>query len=146
MRMRLVVSTALALAALLAAATSPADAKGFRPGDLSICDKQHCVPIMDRKVTDALSLFYYAPGSQPTEVRKPRLGVPYFQIKSGPSVSGVVATSQLDRFRTGCQCGNFGPDDWYRVPAKIARYLRKLAANLKPLRVSESVVVRTRYG
>ena len=144
--MRLVFCTGLAVSALLLAAVSPAEAKHFRPGDLSICDGQRCVPIMDQKVVNALSLFYYPPGRQPAEVRKPRLGVPYFQIRFGTYVSGVVATSQLDRFRTGCQCGHFGPDDWYRVPAKIALHLRSLAASLTPLRVSESVVARSRYG
>jgi hypothetical protein len=145
MPMRLLLCT-VALAASLAALVAPAEAKGFRPGDLSICNAQHCVPIMDRKVVNALSLFYDPPGGQPAVVRKPRLGEPYFLIKFGPSVSGVVATSQLDRFRSPCQCGHFGPDDWYRVPAVIARHLRKLTRNLTPLRVSESVVVRTRYG
>lgn len=145
MRMRLALSTALAFAALVAAA-SPAQAKHFRPGDLSICDAQSCVPIMDQTVVNALSLFYYPPGRQPAEVRKPRLGAPYFQLRFGTYLSGVVASRQLDRFRSGCQCGHFGPDDWYRVPARVALHLQKLAATLTPFRVSESVVGRTRYG
>jgi hypothetical protein len=146
MRLQLVLCTGLAAAALLATTASPAQAKRFRPGDLSICDEQTCVPIMDRKVVNALSLFYYPPGRQPAEVRKPRLGAPYLQIKWGSYVSGVAATAQLDRFRSGCNCGHFGPDAWYRVPPKVARHLRKLAATLQPLRVTESVIGRTRYG
>ena len=145
MRMRLALSTALAFAALVAAA-SPAQAKHFRPGDLSICDAQSCVPIMNAKVVNALSLFYYPPGRQPAEVRKPRLGAPYFQLRFGTYLSGVVASRQLDRFRSGCQCGHFGPDDWYRVSARVALHLQKLATALTPFRVSESVVGRTRYG
>ena len=145
MRMRLASSAALGLAVLIVIA-SPAQAKHFRPGDLRICDAQSCVPIMDQKVVDALSSFYYPPGRQPAEVRKPRLGSPYFQLRFGTYVSGVVASRQLDRFRSGCQCGHFGPDSWYRVPAKVALHLQKLAASLKPFRVSESVVGRTRYG
>jgi hypothetical protein len=79
MRTQLVLCTGLAAAALLATTASPAQAKHFRPGDLSICDEQTCVPIMDQKVVNALSLFYYQPGRQPAEVRKPRLGAPYLQ-------------------------------------------------------------------
>jgi hypothetical protein len=145
MRMRLALTTMLVLVGL-AAAVSTAQAKQFRPGDIRICDAQRCVAVMDQRVLNALSLFYYPPGRQPAEVRKPRLGAPYFEIKFGTSVSGIAATAQLDRFRSPCQCGHFGPDDWYRVPAKIARHLRTLSATLTPLRVTESIVSRTRYG
>jgi hypothetical protein len=145
MGMRLLWCTALALAALLSGMAVPAGAKNFRPGDLSVCDQQRCVPIVDQKVLNALTRFYYT-GAQPAVVGKPKLGSPYFQIKSGTYVSAIAATARLDRFRTGCNCGHFGPDDWYRVPARIALQLRKLAAPLQPLRVTESTIGRTRYG
>jgi hypothetical protein len=140
--------TALTLAASLVAAVAPAGAKGFRPGDLKLCDNDRCVSIMDQSLLNGLARFYYG-GPAPVEVRKPRLGAPYLQLKfsDGGYVTGVAATAQLDRFRSGgINLGQFSPDDWYRVPAKVARGLRKLAAGLTPLRVSESVIVRTRYG
>jgi hypothetical protein len=147
MRMRLLLCT-VALAASLAALAAPAQAKGFGPGDLKLCGKDRCVLIMDQSLLNGLSRFYYG-GPAPAEVRKPRLGVPYLQLKfaDGGYVTGVAATAQLDRFRSGgVNLGQFSPDDWYRVPAKVARGLRKLAVALTPLRVSESVIVRTRYG
>jgi hypothetical protein len=128
-------------------AAAPAAAKQFRPGDLKLCNNDRCVSIVDQSLLDGLSRFYYG-GPAPTEVSKPRLGAPYFQLKfTNNYVTGVAATAQLDRFRSGgVNMGQFGPDDWYRVPAKVARGLRKIAAGMKPLRVSESVIVRTRYG
>jgi hypothetical protein len=146
--MRLLCAAGLALGIILLPAMAvPASAKGpFRPGELRLCDDQRCVPLVDQKLLNGLALFYYPPGRQPAEVRKPGLGAPYFQLKSGTYVSGIAATAQLDRFRSSCNCGHFGPDDWYRVPAKVARQLRKLAAELTPLRVTESTIGRTRYG
>jgi hypothetical protein len=147
MRMRLLSTTVLALGATLAIA-APAGAKGFRPGDLELCDNDHCVLITNQSLLNGLARFYYG-GPAPAVVRKPRLGAPYLQItfSDGGYVTGVAATAQLDRFRSGgINTGQFGPDDWYRIPANVARGLRRLAAGLKPLRVSESVIARTRYG
>jgi hypothetical protein len=147
MRMRLICTAALALGAVLGFAAT-AGAKQFGPGDLKLCDNDHCVVIMDQSLLNGLSRFYYG-GPAPAKVRKPRLGAPYLQLKfaDGGYVTGVAATAQFDRFRSGgVNLGQFSPDDWYRVPAKVARGLRKLAVGLKPLRVSESVIVRTRYG
>jgi hypothetical protein len=147
MRMRPICIAALVLGAVLAI-TASAGAKGFRPGDLKLCDDDHCVLIMDQSLLNGLSRFYYG-GPAPAKVGKPRLGVPYLQLKFAGNgyVTGVAATAQFDRFRSGgVNLGQFSPDDWYRVPAKIARGLRKLASRLTPMRVSESVIVRTRYG
>jgi hypothetical protein len=148
MRMRLLLCTGLALTGLLATTVPPAQAKhGFRPGDLRICDEQSCIPIMDQTILNALSLFYYPPGRQPAKVRKPQLGEPYLQLKfRNDYVTGIAATAQFDRFRTPCNCGHFGPDDWYRVPARVALELRTLASGLQPRRVTPSIIGRTRYG
>lgn len=147
MRMRLFLGTALALGVLLAETAAPASAKQFGPGDLKLCNNDRCVPILDQSLLNGLSRFYYG-GPAPATVRRPRLGAPYFQLKFRNNyVTGVAATTQLDRFRSGgVNMGQFGPDDWYRVPAKVAIGLRRLAAGMTPLRVSESVVGRTRYG
>ena len=144
MRPRLLLSAGLALAALLLPAG--AGAKDFGPGDLRLCNAQTCVGIADQRLVTALSRFYYG-GPPPAEIRAPRLGAPYFQLQfRNGYVTGVAATAQLDRFRSrGVNLGQFGPDHWYRVPAAVARALRKLAAPLRPLHVSESVIARTRY-
>jgi hypothetical protein len=145
--MRLASFAALALGALLGFAP-PASAKHFGPGDLKLCDNEHCMLIMDRSLVNGLSRFYYS-GPAPAKVRKPRLGTPYLLLKftDGGHVTGVAATAQLDRFRSGgIDLERFSSDGWYRVPAGIALGLRKLAAGLTPLRVSESVVGPQRYG
>jgi hypothetical protein len=143
MRMRLFCTAALALGAVLATA-APVGAKGFGPGDLKLCDNDHCVLIVDRSLLSGLSRFYFLKPSP--VVHKPRLGAPYLQIKaSNGFVTGLAATRQLDRFRSGGMGKQFGPDDWYRVPASVARGLRRLAAGLHPLRVTPSVVAPTGY-
>ena len=77
---------------------------------------------------DSLAAFYFG-GPAPAEVRPPKLGAPYLQIRfSNDYVTGIAATAQLDRFRSrGVNMGQFGIDSWSRVPAKLARALRKLA-------------------
>ncbi|HET6173820.1 MAG TPA: hypothetical protein VFD90_14500 [Gaiellales bacterium] len=145
MRMRLPWIVGLALAALLAAAAAPAEAKHFRPGELKLCNDTICVRIFDRSLLDGLSRFSFLTGGP--EVGKPRLGAPLFQIKvDGGYVTGIVATKRLERFRSGGMGTRFGPDDWYRVPPTVASALRKLSAGMQPLRVTQSTVDRTRYG
>ena len=133
------------IAALLLPAS--ASAKDFRPGDVKLCDEQTCVVIGSRQVLDSLADFYFG-GPAPAEVRPPKLGAPYLQLRFGNGyVTGIAATAQLDRFRSGgVNMGQFGVDSWYRVPAKLARALRKLAQPLHPRRVTRSTLGRSRYG
>jgi hypothetical protein len=128
----------LALGALLA--TSQASAKDFRPGDLQVCGKGRCVPIVNRAVLPVFSAFYWGP-SRVVRAPKVPVGAPAFELRFGHDyVSGIVATRRLDRFRAyGFYCGRFQRGKWYRVPKRAVRELRRLTAPLRPLRVSRTV-------
>ena len=112
---------------MLPAAAVPAAAKDFRPGDVRVCNAVRCISITDTATLRALSRFYYG-GPAPAEVRAPRLGAPYFQLKfRNGYVTGIAASAQLDRFRSGgVNMGQFTLQDWYRVPKPVAAGLRKL--------------------
>lgn len=145
MRTRLLDAAGLALV-LVATTAAPATAKGV-PRGLRLCGETSCVAITDKSVAKALSLFYYG-GPKPFETAAPRVGAPYFLLKFGNDyLTGFAATSQLDRFRSrGVNMDRFNLEDWYRVPPQAALGLRKLAAKLRPLRVTESTIGPTRYG
>jgi hypothetical protein len=147
MRVRSLCAAGLALGVLLAPPAAPASAKDFRPGDVRICGMKSCVAIVDQTVLVDLARFYYG-GSAPAGVRAPRLGAPYFELKySNGYVTGVAATARLDRFRSGgINMNQFNMESWYRVAARAALGLRKLAAGLKPLRVTGTTIGRWRVG
>jgi len=134
---------ALAASALLV--VSAAAAKDFRPGDLSVCNTKRCIAIMDQDVLNAFDFFYYS-GPPPPVVRSPRLGVPYFQLKfSNGYVTGIVATTRLDRFLSyGVNIGQFPRGSWYRVPARAALELQRLTTGLEPLRLTRGAVLKNR--
>ena len=143
---RPLLTTALVLAAFLLA-TAPAGAKGrYAPGDLRLCNDRTCSSITDRTVLDGLARFSWrSPG--PAEVRAPRIGAPYLQLKTrNGGLMGIVATMQIDRFRSHWGTLQFAPEDWYRMPISVARRLRALASGLAPLRVTSSTVGPIRYG
>lgn len=127
--------------------TSAANAKDFGPGDLRLCNDRACVGIVDRSALNALGRFYYA-GPAPAEVRAPRLGAPCYALEfRNGYVTGIAASAQLDRFRSGgVNVAQFGPDSWYRIPPKLASALRKLATRLPPMHLTRSTLGRTRYG
>ena len=147
MRMQALLTAGLAAGLLLTACLAPAGAKDIGPGGLRLCGERSCVSIVDRSLLSIISRFYYG-GPEPAETRAPRVGAPYFQLKfSNGYITGIVATAQLDRFRSGgVNMGQFSMEDWYRVPAKAALGLHKLAAKLRPLRVTETTIGPTRYG
>jgi hypothetical protein len=130
-------------AALLA--VPAASAKEFGPGDLRLCGAARCVPIVNREVLPRLSSFYYSDDPL-APVRRPALGAPYFQLRfSNGYVTGIVATSRLDRFLSyGVHVGRFAPGQWYAFPRRLAAELRRLSASLRPLGLTRAALARSR--
>jgi hypothetical protein len=135
----------LGVAAGLVAA-SGATAKDLRPGDLRICNHHRCIAIRKHSVVRLLGPFYYTGGTPPPAARAPRLGAPAFQLRfRNGYVTGIVATARLDRFLSyGVDLGRFAPGRWYRLPRRVARELRRLAAPVEPLRVTRRALARSR--
>ena len=133
------------LAATVLALAPGAAAKDFEPGDLRLCGAAHCVPIVDQGTLDELAGFYYG-------VRKPRsslapaLHVPYFELRfRNAYVTGIVATSRLDRFLSyGVHLERFAGGTWYVVPRALSREVRQLTADLRPLRVTRAALEKSR--
>jgi hypothetical protein len=118
-------------------AVPSAAAKDFRPGDLRVCGRHRCISITNRHLLRILSAYYYGAGRAPRAARVP-LGAPGFELRfRNGYASGMVATKNLDRFRAyGFYCGRFERGRWYAFPARAAAALRRMAAGLRPLRVS----------
>ena len=116
---------------------SAATAKDFGPGDLRVCGAKRCVPIENRDALRAFSAFYYGDG-RATVVGRPRLGAPAFEIRfRNGSAAGIVASAKLDRALVyGLNCGRFRRGRWYRLPARATLEVRRLSAQLVPLRVT----------
>jgi hypothetical protein len=95
------------------------------------------VPIVNRSLLRVLSSYYWGPG-RPLRAAPVRNGAPAFELRfSKDYVSGIVASSRLDRFRAyGFFCERFQRGRWYRFPARASTALRKLTARLRPMRVS----------
>jgi hypothetical protein len=132
----------LAAAALLV--PTSASAKDFKPGDLRVCNRARCVPIVNRDVLPAIGSFYYT-GPCPARVRRPRLGVPYYELRyRNGYVTGIVATRRLDRFLTyGVIDQRFARDTWYAVPRKLSGELRRLTVDLRPLRLTRAALEKS---
>jgi hypothetical protein len=133
----------LCAASALLVVTS-AGAKDFGPGDLRVCNRDRCVPILNRGVLPVIGAFYYG-GPCPARVPRPKLGAPYFELRTPNGyTTGVVARRRLDRFLTyGVNDGRFARDRWYAVPRKLSRELRRLTIDLRPLRLSRGVLARS---
>jgi hypothetical protein len=132
--MRRIVAALIVVAGLLAV---PAGlAKDFRPGDLRVCGRDRCVSLVDRALLRRLGSFYYAEGSPPRAPRV-RLGSPGFVLRfSNGYTSGIVAGARLGRFQAyGVICERFVYGRWYRFPPRAALALRRVTADLRPLRV-----------
>lgn len=118
-------------------AVPAAVAKDFRPGDLRVCGRDRCVPLVDRGLLRVLNGYYW--GGRPVRLAAPvRLGARGFELRvRDGATSGMVASRKLDRFRAyGFRCGRFVRGHWYRFPARAALALRRLTAHLHPLKVS----------
>ncbi len=143
MKAATLVGLVLLAAALLG--VPAAAGKDFGPGDLSVCNAERCVPIVKRSVLPLLGDFYYG-GKSPPTVARPRLGAATYELRfRNGYVTGIVATRRLDRFLSyGVHTGYFQPGNWYRVPPRFARELRRLAAPLAPLRLTRHALARSR--
>jgi hypothetical protein len=138
----------VALAALVAVsalvALPAASAKEFKPGDVRICNSRHCLPVVNRKVLPLLASFYYG-NRTPARIRRPKLGVPYYELRyRNGYVTGIIATRRLDRFLSyGVVLGRFTRHQWYRVPRKASRELRRLTVGLRPLHLSRAALAKS---
>jgi hypothetical protein len=141
--MRIVSFCAAAVGALLVLAS--AQAKEFRPGDLRVCNAKRCVAITNQAALDSLSALYYSQAPL-TGAVAPSVGAPFFQLEfDNGYVTGVVATTRLDRFLSyGVNLGRFRRGKWYRVQAVAAKELRKLTTGLKPLRLTQASLAKSR--
>jgi hypothetical protein len=144
MRLRTAAVAGLVAAVALIGAAGSA-AKEFGPGDLRVCDAQTCVPITNAAAVKALSRLYYL-GPQPVSVPRPRWGASAYELRfENGYVTGAVGGTRLDRFLSfGVVLERFRRGSWYRVPPQAARELRRLTADLEPLRVTRALVSRSR--
>ena len=127
----------IALIVAVGLLTVPAGlAKEFRPGDLRACGRERCVRLVDKDLLRSLGRFYYGQGSVTRAPRVP-LGSPGFVLRfRNGYATGIVAGAKLGRFQSyGVICGRFEPGRWYRVPPRAAVALRRLTADLRPMRV-----------
>ena len=134
----------LVAASTLVLVVPPACAKDFGPGDLRVCNATRCVPIARRAVLPQLGSFYYS-GPAPARVRRPALGAPYYELRfRNTYVTGIVATRQLDRFLSyGVHLERFTRNVWYAVPDSFSDELRRLTADLRPLRITRAALARS---
>ncbi len=121
-----------------------ASAKDFGPGDLRVCNAKRCVPIVNRDVLPQLGSFYYS-GPPLARLRKPALGAPYFELRFRNNyVTGIVATGRLNRFLSyGVHLERFASDSWYAVPRRFSAELRRLTADLRPLRLNRAAMAKS---
>ena len=117
-------------------AVPAAVAKDFRPGDLRVCGRDRCAPLVDKRLLRVVSAFYYGGGSV-TQASRVRVGAPGFVLRyRNGYATGIVAGAKLGRFQSyGVICGRFQRGRWYRFPPRAGLALRRLIADLRPVRV-----------
>ena len=144
LRIRLVPLVAVVVA-VAAGGASAASAKDFRPGELRVCDRARCVPVVKPSAVALLGPFYYGTGRLAV-VPRPRLGAPSFELRFRSGyVTGIIGGPKLDRFLTyGVHDGRFLPHTWYRLPRQLQRELRSLTAGLRPIRITRASLARSR--
>jgi len=130
----LVIAAAAGCAVL---AVPGAVAKDFGPGDLLVCGRDQCKPIVDKRVLKVLSAYYWGP-RRLFRAAPVRLGARGFALRwRNGYTSAVVAGARLERFRAqGFFCGRFVRGRWYRFPVEASAALRKRTAGVRPLRVT----------
>jgi hypothetical protein len=137
---------ALALVALSAVVAIPAaTAKDFRPGDLRLCNSTRCVAVVNRQVLPLVGSFYYGNGRL-VQARRPKLGAPYYELRfRNGYATAIIATRRLDRFLSyGVNTGRFARNAWYTAPKTLAREFRRLAARVRPLRLTRAALAKSR--
>jgi hypothetical protein len=141
------VKVALAAFVVVAAlvALPAASAKDFKPGDVRICNSDHCRAVVNNKVLALLAAFYYRRRSPPARVARPQFGQPYYELRyRNGYVTGIVATQRLDRFLSyGVFLGRFTRYRWYEIPAAASREFRRLAVGLRPMRLSSAAIAKS---
>jgi hypothetical protein len=132
MKIAVALITPVALLAVPAAV-----AKAFGPGEIRVCGRTACVPVMDRSMLRILSAYYWGPG-RVARAGAVHDGAPAFELRFRDGhPSGMVASAWLNRFRAyGFFCGRFERGKWYLLPVRVAAKMRRLTAGLEPLRVS----------
>jgi hypothetical protein len=122
-----------------------ATAKDFRPGDLRLCNSIRCVAVVNRQVLPLVGSFYYGSGRL-IHGRRPSLGAPYYELRfRNRYATAIVATRRLDRFLSyGVNTSRFARNAWYRAPEMLAREFRRLAAGLRPLRLTRAALAKSR--
>jgi hypothetical protein len=122
-----------------------ASAKDFHPGDLRVCNRIRCIAIVNRAVLPRLGSFYYS-GPTPARANRPKLGAPYYELRfRNGYVTGIVATRRLDRFLSyGVFLERFVRSRWYVVPDQMSRELRRLTLGLRPLRLTQDALAKSR--
>jgi hypothetical protein len=132
------------VAATALLAVPAAGAKEFHPGDLRVCNAKRCVAITSRAVLPQLGAFYYGSYGL-TPVHRPALGASYYQLRfRNGYVSGIVGGARLDRFLSyGVNLGRFAAGRWYTLPRRLSAELRRLAAGVRPLRLTHAALARS---
>lgn len=122
-----------------------ASAKDFGPGDIRVCNETRCVAIVNAGAVRQLGPFYYS-GPAPARLRTPALGTPFYELRfPNGYATGIVATQRLDRFLSyGVYLGRFSRGVWYAVPPRLAEELRRLTADLRPLRLTRAALAKSR--
>src|SRR6185437_11749148 len=72
--------SAVLIATVALLAVPAATAKDFAPGDLRVCGRTQCVPIMNRSVLRVLSAYYWGPRRVP-RAGPVRSGAPGFELR-----------------------------------------------------------------
>jgi hypothetical protein len=100
---------------------------------------------VNRAVLPRLGSFYYG-GPSPARARRPKLGAPYYELRfRNGYVTGIVATRRLDRFLSyGVDLERFARNRWYAVPHQMSRELRRLTVGLRPLRLTQAALAKSR--
>jgi hypothetical protein len=130
----------VAIAACTLLAVPSAVAKDFGPGDIAVCGRSHCEPIVDKRLLRILSAYYWGP-RKVVRAAPVRVGARGFALRwRNGYTSAVVGGATLGRFRAqGFYCGRFVRGRWYRFPAEAAAAMKKLTAGVRPLRVTACV-------
>jgi hypothetical protein len=110
-----------------------------------VCGATRCVAVMNATLARDLARFVYL-GRQPATTSAPAMGQRVYQLRfRNGYVAGIFAGARLDRWLSyGVYLERFARGTWYVVPSRTATALRRLAAPLKPLRLTAEAVARSR--